>query len=86
MASQTSDSSRIKKSATDFCLTTSAHGVNHVISAKDLVKKAAWILILSGVMIGCSFHLYELISSYLDYHYYTSITNEAAVPLKVQFS
>ncbi len=68
----------------EFCLDTTAHGFQHVTRGKHISYRIMWGLILVAVFGGSGYHLYELISSYLRYNYYTSITVDAET-LKVSF-
>ena len=77
---------RVKELASEYCTKTSAHGVSYIISSSNSVKKVGWILILCGVLVGGSYHIFALISSYLEYNYYTSITLDARKTLTVIFS
>ena len=76
---------KAKELASEYCLSTSAHGVSHIVSSTHTIKKVGWILILSGVLVGCSYHISVLILSYLEYNYYTSITLDPEKPLTVLF-
>ncbi len=67
----------------DFCAATSAHGFSHLSSSKSVVTKSVWIFVLMIATAGLSFHLYGLVSSYLEYNYFTSVTHQASEPLQV---
>ncbi len=75
--------SHVKNLASEYCKNTSAHGVHYVVSSSNAAKKVGWILILCGVLVGSSYHISQLISCYLEYNYYTSITLDARKPLTV---
>ncbi len=72
-----------KEIVSEYCRSTSAHGIGYIVSSSHTVKKIGWILILCGVLTGSSYHIYVLISSYLEYNYYTSITVDTDKPLMV---
>ncbi len=72
-----------KELASEYCRSTSAHGIVYIVSSSQTVKKVGWIVILCGVLTGSSYHIYVLISSYLEYNYYTSITVDTDKPLMV---
>ncbi len=76
-------STKVKELASEYCSNTTAHGISHIAKSSHTVKKVGWILILCGVLGGSSYHIYALISSYLEYKYYTSITVDAGKPLEV---
>ena len=80
---RTAESRGVRDLASDFCLHTSVHGVSHIVLSYHVAKKIGWTVILGGILAGSSFHLAALISSYLEYNYYTSITHDAGKPLKV---
>ncbi len=73
----------VKALASEYCKNSSAHGVHYVVSSSNTAKKLGWMLILCGVLAGSSYHIFELISSYLEYNYYTSITLDTRKPLTV---
>ncbi len=79
------NSKRARELASQYCLHTSARGVGYIVSSSHVAKKGGWILILSGVLVGSSYHLIMLIFSYLEYNYYTSLTLDAGKTLKVSF-
>ncbi len=68
----------------EFCSKTSVHGLQYLSRGKHISYRIIWSIILTGVFVGSGFHLYKLISSYLRYNYYTSITMEGE-SLKVKF-
>ncbi len=77
----------VSRRGAEFCSSTSAHGFSHIVSSKHLRHKVLWSSILLGVF-GCTcYHLYSIVSAYLDYTYYTSISNadNTEEPLKVKF-
>ncbi len=76
-------STETKELMSEYCRSTSAHGIGHIVSTSQSVKKVGWILILCGVLTGSSYHIYVLISSYLEYNYYTSVTVDPEKPLIV---
>ena len=78
-------SRKITELASEYCLSTSAHGVSHLKSSSNVVKKIGWIFILCGVLVGSSYHILMLIFSYLQYNYYTSVTLDAGKTLQVNF-
>ena len=59
----------LKEIAQDFCSVTTIHGLNHVAGAKSFLLK--------------SYHLFTIISAYLDCGYYETITSKdtAAKPI-----
>ncbi len=69
--------------AAEYCLNTSAHGVSYIVSSTHVATKVGWIFILSGVLIGSSYHILVLILSYLEYNYYTSVTLDTGQTVKV---
>ena len=74
---------KAKELASEYCLTTSAHGVRYIVSSSNTVRKVGWILILCGVLVGSSYHILALILSYLEYNYYTSVTLDPGKPIMV---
>ncbi len=76
-------SKKTKELTTEYCNNTSAHGISYIVSSSNTIKKVGWIIILCGVLAGSSYHIYALISSYLEYNYYTSITLDTGKPLVV---
>ena len=75
----------ISKRSAEFFSNTSAHGFSHIVSSKHLCKKILWIFIVLGVFCCSCIHLHSIVSAYLEYNYYTSISNTADTqePLKV---
>ena len=70
--------------ASEYCLSTSAHGVRNIMSSAHVAKKVGWIFILCGVLVGSTYHILMLILSYIEYNYYTSVTVDAGKTLKVR--
>ncbi len=79
-------SKKVNELTLDYCRNTTAHGISHIVTSSHAVKKVGWILILCGVLGGSSYHIYALISSYLEYNYYTSVTLDTGKPLVVIIS
>ena len=63
--------------STDFCTNSTAHGVQHLsVKEKSFPKMFFWSLIFIATVMGSGMHLYFLVSSYLEYNYYETITND----------
>ncbi len=77
-------STEAKELALEYCASTSLHGVRYIVSSHHTMKKVGWILILGGVLVGSSYHISVLISSCLEYNYYTSVTLDTRKPLTVK--
>ncbi len=69
----------------EYCTKTTAHGLQHISEGKHTPYRVIWGLILIGILAGSCFHLSKMISSYLEYNYYTSITMDGG-SLKVSTS
>ncbi len=77
-------SSEIQELVSEYCLSTSAHGVSYIISSPHIIKKVGWIIILCGILVGSGYHISVLITSYLEYNFYTSVTLDTGQPLTVR--
>ncbi len=73
-----------KEFLSQFCTNASAHGFYHLHSNKSVSKKIIWLLLLGTIFVATSFHIYSLVSCYLRYNYYTAVTSDADLPLKVK--
>ena len=55
------------KNVEEFCTHTTIHGVSFLTIQKYRILKFFWIIIVILEFTGLSFHLYSIISSYLEY-------------------
>ncbi len=73
----------LQKVSSEFCATSTAHGVQHLVTdGKQFQKLIFWGTIFIATIGGSSFHLYSLITAYLDYEYYETTTSDAKVSLQ----
>ena len=68
------NSEQLEKILNEYCVKTTAHGLQHISEGKHTSYRVIWGLILIAILAGTCFHLSQMISSYLEYNYYTSIT------------
>ncbi len=78
-------STEIKEMSTQFCITTSAHGFYHLHSSKNISRKIFWLFLLGVIFAATTSHIYSLVSSYLKYSYYTAVTSDSDLDLKVSY-
>ncbi len=67
----------------EFAEKSSSPSLTHVSTARCLAGRIFWICIAIGATSGVAYHLYKIISTYMEHNYYTSITNDFEQPLKV---
>ncbi len=65
----------------EFCTTISAHGFSY-LATSSRTTKFTWLIILLLAFVFGVFHLYFLVSQYLNYDYHESIfANNAETPV-----
>ncbi len=77
--------SDLQKVSSDFCATSTAHGVQHLhlsTNGNQFHKLIFWSAVFFATIGGSSFHLYSLITAYLDYEYYETTTSDAKIRLQ----
>ena len=70
--SSTNAKSKVAEDFNEFCTTISAHGFSY-LATSSRTKKFTWITILILAFVFGVFHLYFLVSQYLNYDYHESI-------------
>ncbi len=68
---------------TEFAAKGSLPGMAHVSTARCIAVRIFWICIGVIVTFGAAYHLYTIIWMYMQYNYYTSISNDFDQPLEV---
>ncbi len=76
-------SREVKNMSSQFCINASAHGFYHLHSNKNISRKIFWLFLLAIIFAATTLHIYFLVSSYLKYSYYTAVTSDSALDLKV---
>ncbi|XP_033103961.1 amiloride-sensitive sodium channel subunit gamma-2-like [Anneissia japonica] len=57
----------------DFSTSTSAHGIPHIITAKNMFMKLCWFIVTSGALAVLLLQEYDLLKDYFSHSYATKI-------------
>ncbi len=76
-------STEVKEMSAQFCVNASAHGFYHLHSSKSTSRKIFWFFLLGAIFASTTLHIYLLVSSYIKYSYFTAVTSDSDLDLKV---
>lgn len=66
----------MKKIFTDFASESTLHGIGHISNAKSLPLRLTWACFVFLAVAGLSYSMWGLLSAYLEYGYYETVTQD----------